>query len=90
MKTNTVLFVGGPNDGMRVLLSDFSRFVIAPAGLPESDDSAQPAGPFPTVHYQLSTFRGEGGKYTCYIATLGTDPRDPMQIMFEEYGKAGA
>lgn len=72
MKTRTVLLVGGPRDGHRVQVEEFTKMIDIPGN----------------EHYQIDKLRGFG--FEGYIATLGSDPRDPMQILFEEYGKAGA
>lgn len=85
MGTRTVLFVGGPFDGQRLEVDDFARFISSP-GLPRSGAQEDT---YPAAEYQITKFRGAEA-YTCYIATLGTDTRDPMQILFENYGKAGA
>lgn len=91
MKTRTVLLVGGPCDGHRVQVEEFAKFVTMSSfgcSIRRADDEADPRDTYPALHYQITSIQGPNFKG--YIATLGTDPRDPMQILFEEYGKAGA
>lgn len=85
----TVLMVGGPMDGRRLQVADYQPTVVVGAPIDHARDIREPFDamktPIPTVEYRISMFRGDQGKYACWIATPAADPRDPMQILFESY-----
>lgn len=88
----TALLIGGPWDGQRVVTYPGQRMVqmlkpAAPRTLCDEDAAPRDAA-VDLVAYKLSTFHGAGG-YTCIIGTPLGDRRDPMEILFDSYRKAG-